>query len=271
MDPNNGGYGVNSGMNYTGDMVASSFPSPRKPIKKIALIAMSIIIAIAVIVFLITFFVIKPNRGSVSEVYSRLWNFYYDASYQDLVENYNVGIARMERARESEFPLLFPFTEGWIEQIERNLDTVKSSYSEMENTKTGSLSNDQKKLFNEASKGAKFTVDTIESNLNTISKFYDAFIAPLNALDEGKALSCSKNNEMTSLINDSNTSDAANKYYAVYCKVVDGYSGVDDWDALMNNVSSQTINAAESLDTLLEEVDKTVDEKIKKLLDELEE
>lgn len=275
MNPNNSGFGgfssgLNSGTNFSGDIVVNSSSTPRRPIKKIIILLLSVVVAIAVIILLVVFLVIKPNQGDVSEVYSKLWSFYYDSSYQDLVTNYNAGVERMKLMQEGETPLIFPFTEGWITQTKQSLETVRTSYSDIENVKVGSLSSNQKKEFNDILKDTKSAMDTIESNVNTISSFYNAFIAPLNTLDEGKSLSCSKTEKISALISDSSTSDAANKYFTVYCEVIDDYSNIDDWEAFMDSISSQTMEASKSFGTLLKDVDSANEEKIKKLLSGLE-
>ena len=269
MDPNGNGFGtgISSGP-VAGDIVVHSSSSPRRFKWKIFI---PIAVAILIVLALVVLFVFKPTQGgSVSEVYSKLWDFYYDASYQDLIENYTAGVEKASSLRDNKMPLIFAFTDSWIDTTKQSIGTIEVSYEELKAFNISVLSGDEKKKFNTILEKTRKSLDVISSNIEVISKFHDAFIVPLSVLDEGGTpASCSESNEMSILINDSNTSDAAKKYYSVYCKVIDGYSKADNWEAFLNSISAPIYEAADSLNLLLESVDSS-DDSIKELLSELD-
>ena len=208
---------------------------------------------------------------SSADVYSVLWNFYYETSYQDLIESYDFEIGKVPHLQDNEVSSLFPVSGVWIESTKQKLEVSKSAYNnEISGLSSSGLPYGERKKMDLIKNDVGRTIDIMASNLDKISGFYDAFIVPLNALfKDGTTLSCFKTDAISALTSDAVTSDAAEKYFSVYCKTIEAYYKVDERMDLQDEILSLANEAINSLNLVLDEVNNASEDEILNLLSEL--
>lgn len=263
------GSGVGSGVGQPGIAIVSSPASAKRSNRKIIAVIVGVVVAVVAVAVVIL--ALGFGRGSSSsDIYSTLWNFYYSASYQDLVEGYDLKVGKTPHLQSEDNDVVFPVSDGWISSINEEIESSRVAYEELAKLSPNSLSGDGRKEFDSIIKNTKNTMDIIESNVGIISDFYDAFIVPLNDLyREGKAISCVKTEAISALINNPIFGSAANTYFSAYCKTIETYYDADKRDILQGEILGLVDEALGSLDAALSDVEDTSENEIEKLLSEL--
>ena len=125
-------------------------------------------------------------------------------------------------------------------------------------------------LLSEIKSSISTNLKNIKSNTATMSEFYQAFIAPIEAMyDDGQVATCTPNDQINALLNNEKTSVAAEKYYTVYCQAIDAYGTVEDIEVLGTNMAELSSDAAAALNEILLTIEQDPFSNIRQLLTEL--
>lgn len=281
----------------TGDIFLSA-TEPKKVHKRNKLLFIFIIIFIVIIGSVIAFIFVSSgkqdseNLVSKEEVRTALAKFYYgsdsilvgseeynseknenypidnhiDVSYELLIKAYeeDIGLTPQIKVDEDGFSIS-PFSDNWIKSFSEGVDFVEQSYEVFSKVNSNELSESEKGTLNNIKHTAKANLDIIHSNISILSDFYYAFIVPINDVYfYNNPASCTKTKKMEALINDARTNYSAEKYFDVYCDIVNTREN--------NNLTmpyTMISDATESLNNVLSTIDQTAIPDIENLLEEL--
>jgi hypothetical protein len=206
--------------------------SPKKSKKKFLFFVITGIALVGIItVVLISVFkpLVAPNSPDTTrrEAYTLLWEF-NDNDYSYLIELYEASIGLSAERDIEEW--IFPTSRERLEQISAALGASKKNYENLLKI-TGSIdgaTQEESKSVERIKERAGVTLRAIDTNVNLLNKFVEAFIDPLYDASEQLAggaeiKKCNKTDAINFLLNSKDEAIrlSAEKYYAVQCAMLD--------------------------------------------------
>ncbi|MBQ6461658.1 hypothetical protein IJJ36_04530 [Candidatus Saccharibacteria bacterium] len=264
-----GGYGVGSSgtgsFNVSsvgapqGDIVIASPVSPKKRFGKIIAIIVGLVILVGGAIVAVT--IIKNQGSPKEEIYSALRDFYVTASYKDMTEILK-GMDLKRKDQPAGF--IYIVNEDFVNSISQELEFSQTAYEKLKRLNPGRLPNEQREKFNLMIKNVDNTLNTIQKNTDAIADFYNGFVGPLTVLrDEEKLTSCKKTNDVQALIESYSDNDMAEKYFSVFCKMIEA-------DVLPEEFLALAQDFIDAFDDVVIDIDNYHNDEIQTLIDYLE-
>ena len=275
----------------TGDIIISTATQKSNKKKKIATVS-AVITILVILITVVSVFLINYNSNSVSksEVYSAVADFYYgyynepidwsngvvdftsisDNSYKNLLDKYNTMIGFIPDLRQTTGLILFPFTDGWITDFNKDYEAVQVLYQKIQNLYSNELTKDQEQILEDIKTSSRKNLDIMHSNVSMLSDFYDAFAKPIYQLYSGKnIITCAPTEEISTLLQSPETSSVAEKYYLAYCEAIELHDTTED-SYMMVSTMTTSLEASEAMDEVLITIDPDSTIQIESFLEELE-
>ncbi|MBR0480005.1 hypothetical protein IJJ49_01925 [Candidatus Saccharibacteria bacterium] len=251
----------------SGPAAPISLAQPQKKSKKPFLIA-GIIAVLVLFIGIIVFFAINHKTTSDSDAHDAVWSFYYESSYQDLVAIYDNSVGLTPKLDKATPALLFPLSYDSIERLKSMTESVRESYQDF--SKINNISGIDN--FSTTKKNVSTTLDSIESNINLLSDFFDAFTRPIYEAHSGsKNISCEQGDSMAPLLNNSNQNikAAADDFFSLYCEVAK-IGARNSADLIEQATATKLSQASASLNSALKAIEDSGKTALENIISELE-
>lgn len=199
-------------------------------------------LAVAAVVALVVM-VVMPKNGAENKISTDdEFNYFVEfaGDYSELYYLYSSNISAF--SSDANNSMAFPISSAAIAQIKTVLGEVERTFSILNNSEI-LLSNPEIKS------QIASTISKITINMELISNYYDAFIAPLWGLYDGnvEVLTCEETDAISALLADV-TSEVAEEYFAFYCSFISMYnSGNFDESKIVPQIKQATGLLAEHI------------------------